>query len=968
MKIFKQIIPVILLSLFVVNIIDLCLMTENPTSLEISDESMLTRADLESNIPQQVPKSKVSNEIIDGNTTLQTDKDSYTPGEWVTITANSTSDEMNGSLEWQLESPINEIAFDFSEYQDIFKDPSFDNPLIPDWTNESFDFVEAASGYLNLTEISDTDENDDEIFYKTEDLTYGEKYEISFDYLSQGENLLVNPGFETGTTAGWYGNTGNVIVKSDSNNASEGIQYASINGTAGLTLYQNITNWKGGRMVTFSAKATGVTSDNNWRLKLEAYNISGHWIGEKSISDSEGFTTDEKGYAFNKILRWLTPENTTTLKAIFNSFSETYLGWLDDCYLAEVPPSLIFSYWDKGATTSEWKNVTLVEGTHEWQNTGIFLNEVPETPPPIDKTFRFILKDDSKATNITTAYWLIDNITVNYIVTTEKTTGTFSNQPQKITGSVNSTWFHQGFRENLSSTFNIEVKNPVDGISDCFATIKVQLPKHQMYFGSWIFVFMIHQIDSAALYIDTKLINISFMVNETMNYVIQDIYMLRGTTNETIGNTSIYSEYFEQETNIQAISPGDNVTLLGFLEANSTKNEWYDLEFLRSGSMGLVSVNYGWNSNWESQEYISWSEFGFIPYNKTAETGNTTGETILQGHFNSPLDNTSTMALNFKIPERGIYGNLSANLSIILTGTNIKENGEGGKPLEFSISLDLPPVKFKINITEENLPASSYYLTEYLDGNITLEFLNFNDTLNALFPNRNISSDLSIPMKDLELTIFLDNLDDSPNEIDISQRIHYHYIGKTVLWLDPINPHLLSGTYAFRIRWNTPYEQGVKNQEELEITHSIEVKGNLVVFSSSKSPVIQQGGQETINFSIHLDNETGKRVGGLNLIGIVDDNLSSGYLTIYEESGVYKINIDVSLESEANKNYTIKIFLVGRENSIGEIDYQVIERESYETETITPEDQLVGIIGFSLFILICVGFIGILYWANKALK
>ncbi len=943
-------------------------MTENSTSPEISDESMLTRADLESNIPHQVPKSKVNNEVIDGNTTLQTDKDSYVPGEWVTITANSSSNEMNGSLEWQLESPISEVAFDFSEYKDIFKDPSFDNPIVPDWTNESIDFVEVTSGYLNLTEVSDADEDDDEIFYETDDLPYGEKYEISFDYLSQGENLLVNPSFETGTTSGWHGDTGNVIVKTDSNNASEGIHYASINGTAGLTLYQNITNWTGGRMVTFSAKATGVTSGNNWRLKLEAYNVSGHKISETSPSDSEGFVIDEKGYATMSISGWITPDTTTALKAIFNSFSNTYIGWLDDCYLAEVPPSLVFSYWGKGASASEWKNVTLVEGSHEWQNTGLFMVELPETPSPINKTFRFILKDDSIATNITTAYWLIDNITVNYIVTTEKITGTFSNQPRHLTGSVNSTWFHRGFRENLSSTFDIKVENPVDGISDNYATIKIQLPRHQIYFGSWIFVFMIHQIDSAAVRLDTKLINVSFIVNETMNYVIQDIYMLRGTTNETVGNTSVYSEYFEQETNIQAISPGDNVTLLGFLEGNSTKSEWYDLEFLRSGSMGLVSVSYGWNSNWESQEYISWNEFGFIPFNKTAETGNTTGETILQGHFNSPLDNTSTMALNFKIPERGIFGNLSANLSIILTGTNIKQNGEGGKPLEFIIPLDLPPVKYKINITEENLPASSYYLTEYLDGNITLEFLNFNDTLKTLFPNRNISSDLSIPMKDLELTIFLDNLDQTPTEIDISQRIHYHYIGKTVLWLDPINPHLLSGTYAFRIRWNTPYEQGVKDQEELEISHSIEVEGNLVVFSSSESLVIQQGGQKTINFSIHLNNETGKKVGGLNLIGIIDDNLSSGYLTIYEEMGLYKINIDVDLESETNKSYTIKIFLVGRENPIGEIDYQVTERESYETETPTPGNLLVDIAGFSLFILICFGFIGILYWANKALK
>jgi len=110
------------------------------------------------------PFNQIGTEITSGNTTLRTDKDSYVPGEWVEITAESITAEMNGSLEWQLESPISEVAFDFeSDFQDIFEDRTFDHPNIPDWTNESFHVIEATSGFLNLTEVPDPDINEVEV-------------------------------------------------------------------------------------------------------------------------------------------------------------------------------------------------------------------------------------------------------------------------------------------------------------------------------------------------------------------------------------------------------------------------------------------------------------------------------------------------------------------------------------------------------------------------------------------------------------------------------------------------------------------------------------------------------------------------------------------------------------------------------------------------------------------------------------
>jgi hypothetical protein len=941
-----------------------------PSLIEIEDQSAPNRDDLSRVSSNPVYWPKVGSEITSGKTTLTTDKESYAPGEWATITAESTTDEMNGSLEWQLESPIGEIAFNFSsDFQDVFEDRFFNNPAIPDWTNDGFYSIEATSGYLNLTEVADDDKDDVEVFYNTSMLN-PDRYVISFDYFSQGQNLLLNPGFEGGDTTGWFFNSSYVQPVDDSENASEGSYYLNINGTEGNLLEQNVSIVGGNikRNFLFSIKATGATNDNFWQLELLAYNSSFDEIGSfPTPDDSRDFTADEKGY-ITTTLMWEIPENTTMLGLRFkgqdSGNDDRYTGWVDDCYLYEVPPALIFSYWDEN---NEWNNKTLDTGTHEWE----YSSDPSDMEQNLSKTFRFILPDDNSFSNNVTSYWLIDNMAVNLVTDSvpDIELDPIINNLYSKSGNINSTWFHQDVRENLTSTFDIQVEAPENSTvpSECQATIRVQLPIRQLYFGSWIFVYKIHRIEQGTWDpLDTKTINISFIVKEPMNYVVQDIYMLRGSENVTQNNESVIINYFEQETNIQAISPGDNVTLLGFLEANSTRGEWYDLEYLKEG-LNLDSVEFVWNSNWQSRMNLTWGVQNFIPYDKE-------GENILKGNFDSPYDNTSTLAINFRVSPpgeiRGIFGNLSANLTITLTGNNVKSGDidyVGGGPLVLTMPVNLPPVKFKINATKENLPATSYYLNDYIGGNITLEFLNYNDTLETTFPNRTISSKLPIPMTDLELTIFLDNLNQTPNEKDISLQFHYNYIGKTILWLDLVNARLLSGTYAFRIRWNTPYKLGLYNQEELILPHFIKIKGSLMVIPAEDFPEIKQGGHKTINFSVHLDNETGKEIGGLDLLGIVSGNQTYGNLIIYEEDNVYKIDLDIDPKLEAN-DYTIEISIIGRTDVIGEISYRVTEDIPMSEDALNLIEVVINIGGFAFFILAGVGTIFALYLVNKKLK
>ncbi|NHJ00934.1 MAG: hypothetical protein EAX86_02280 [Candidatus Heimdallarchaeota archaeon] len=960
MKISRYIIPLSFVFLFILNAYALSF---DFTSIkqEVTDGTSRDKRNVGyENLPVSSPSTlQIGSTITVGRTTLTTDEDTYSPGDWVTISAESSTDDMNGSLEWRLESPIEEVAFDFySDYQDVFSDPSFDGPGLPsDWTNIDFDFANVMNGYLNLTEEADADTNNDEIyFYNPLAFVYGNKYVISFDHYSYGENLLINPGFETGDSTGWEVNSSYVIIVNSPENASEGDYYANVNGTRGYLITQNVTGWTGGREAIFSARATGTTAANYWSLRLEAYNSTGGFLGAKDTStDSQGDIPDEKGYTFNRILRWVTPINTSYLRAMFrgrdggSNSDGLYTGWVDDLFLSESPAPLLFSYYGVGG---EWKTKRLLGGTNEWEHTtrDTFLIELASTAPTDSKTIKFLLDDTSDAINKTTSYWLIDNVTINFVTKPEVKTGISEVQN---TGFINSTWFHRGYQEELKSTYKIKQETPenVSTIADCSATIKILLPQHQIYFGPWIFILKIHRIDSASDPLDVINVNISFVVDNPMNYVIQDIYLLRGSTNISSGDDYVFKEYFEPELGIEAISPGDNVTLLGYLEANSTQGEWYDFEFLQ---VSETKVEFFWYSSWSTKENITWSQFGFIPYQKD-------GITLLDGNFSSPTNNIRTMGLNFHIPNRGIFGDIVANLTLSIRATNAKPGGVGGGVHKIIIPLNLPPVKFNIVVEEENLPGTSYYLTDYISGNITLNLLNYNSDLPTEYPGRNITSNLTIPMTDLDFVVYLDLVG---GEVEVSQEFHYNIIGKSILWLEAVNPHLLAGNYSFKIRWGTAYEYNDTNRNYLDIsTLYIAIRGTLAVHSSD-TVEIKQGGMGTIQFNVTLL-ETTKKISGLNLLAVIEGLEAEGTIVIYENEGLYNIDILVPPDAEVRDDYVINIFVKGRSDTIGEVQFSVIESTDTLTTPVSLLDLIVTFGGFIFFITTGIGVVGVLFWFNK---
>jgi hypothetical protein len=319
--------------------------------------------------------------------------------------------------------------------------------------------------------------------------------------------------------------------------------------------------------------------------------------------------------------------------------------------------------------------------------------------------------------------------------------------------------------------------------------------------------------------------------------------------------------------------------------------------------------------------------------------------------------------LNFQVPTRGIFGNISANLSITLTATNAKPDGIGGTPLSIEIPLTIPTVQFKINVTSEYLPKNSYYLAEYLEGNITLEFLNINDTLETNFPGRNITSILDIPTEDIDLVIFIDN--STSTEIDITQKFTYNIVNKSILWYDRIEPHILSGNYNFRIRWNTPFIQNITSFAELSIAPLlITIQGTLEVIPPTSIPIIIQGNQITINFTIQLA-ERDYQIGGLNLLASIAGNVSEGNLIVYEQQGLYFIILDIPVDMEP-QTYEIDIYVLEQSAKIGSISFTVEEREIEETDEITPLDIGISIGGFAAFVLIAIIFLGLMLRVSKS--
>ncbi|MHA1969437.1 MAG: hypothetical protein ACW964_16765, partial [Candidatus Hodarchaeales archaeon] len=94
---------------------------------------------------------------------------------------------------------------------------------------------------------------------------------------------------------------------------------------------------------------------------------------------------------------------------------------------------------------------------------------------------------------------------------------------------------------------------------------------------------------------------------------------------------------------------------------------------------------------------------------------------------------------------------------------------------------------------------------------------------------------------------------------------------------------------------------------------------------------------------------------------------SNGTHVVYEEQGVYKIDLDIPYDIEA-KEYVLQIYITGSSNLISELTYKVEERIIENTAKEEPIDQIVKFGGLGIFLVVGVGVVGVLYWVNKSIN
>jgi hypothetical protein len=325
------------------------------------------------------------------------------------------------------------------------------------------------------------------------------------------------------------------------------------------------------------------------------------------------------------------------------------------------------------------------------------------------------------------------------------------------------------------------------------------------------------------------------------------------------------------------------------------------------------------------------------------------------------------MGLNFQVPDRGIYGNISGLFSFLLVSNNSRPGGIGGVTLALNMSVALPQVKFHVNVTSELLPQEpEYLLTDYLEGNVSVEFLNIDDNLELDFPGRNITSNINIPLDDLGFRIILDDLNKTPALIDIAQSLHFTVLGQTIIWLDQIDPHLIPGFYRLKIRWETPFVLNITDQAFVAISDvTFEVKGSLRVLWGTPNFEIEKGDQITINFTVLLE-DNAKVLGGLDLVGIVESNTSLGNVVVYEDSGVYKIDLETDFEMIAG-NYSI-VIRIGNRELPSPITFKVIAQSGPPTSGDTLIDLVIGIAGFGFFVLVSIVIVGVMFRVNRSIQ
>ncbi|MHA1989947.1 MAG: hypothetical protein ACW981_00290 [Candidatus Hodarchaeales archaeon] len=487
-----------------------------------------------------------------------------------------------------------------------------------------------------------------------------------------------------------------------------------------------------------------------------------------------------------------------------------------------------------------------------------------------------------------------------------------------------------------------------------YANFTVDLPKDLVYLGNWRFSLSYQpqelDIDNNQVNVGSRIdLHIPINITDTIQFNSNFKYVQRGY-NDTL-NAPIY----QNETSFSNFySPGDQIVQIGELFYETTMESFESLPYTNVNGYVLSNAS---ESNIEDYTWTSSSNLQRFDKN---------GVTIKEGNFSQiDIPNPSkSWGVNYQIPIRGLYGNVTNTLFVTFpTSIEFDEFLTPNANIGAVYELDLGKfqVKFLTEIIDEVLPFDRvYYITEFLEGNFKVNTTHYNTSINDLYPNHNITTDLLIPREDLNFNVFFAKKVDNSSVLDFVVNL----FEENFFFSKKIDPNLdIPNEYNLQILWADAYNVGDEDNSKMKFVEldstifPIKIRGTLRMSLPLEIIKVRQNENLEVSFNVTIE-ELSANANGLQIFGILSDSngtlQTNSTIPTQEKDGEYSLFYTVKDDLSLGL-YVIDLFTVNNEK-LGDISFFVIAPEK-EPDPQTSE--IYVFLGAALVVLILVGYAAI---------
>ncbi len=425
-------------------------------------------------------------------------------------------------------------------------------------------------------------------------------------------------------------------------------------------------------------------------------------------------------------------------------------------------------------------------------------------------------------------------------------------------------------------------------------------------------------------------------------------------------NTPIYKD----ETNTTSVfSPTDKVVYVGQLFTNVTKTR----DNLDSSYFTSVTGELNSNTTIMGTEHYSWNTAGFSSYYKN----DTTEMKAIGSLLPNSLKNNYTWAIQNTIPERGIYGQVNQSLDLTFQTGLTEYNATNGQVYftnkNTTVNLNPATVKFDLNVTSYNIPASrTYFLTEFMQGNFSVNTWRYNQT--GIQSTNNVSSQdfslqLNIPVSDLTFSVYLK--DTVTNSLDqmmavqlLSNTSVFYFAGRISANLNTLHQ------YHLGIQWLNPEYSAEKTPHDIEFsqanTANYNIKGTLSVQVPLNIIQFRQGDNFDVEFNVTIDQLNGSPASGLKLNAVIENGttlapISSFTPQITEADGVFTVFMTLHYDTPLG-NYVAQIYKTSTNTPIGSFQFEILPHPVNTQDITTVVPFVYSFFGAVLGLVVLLGF------------